>query len=131
VESDTEYEALKKLGKADTRFRFVLYLITLFFFLFSSYQLLAIRQDINTKVDNLSTTAQNLVAHAIREGEIRDKEETRYITCIFLFPIESRTTEIKENCFKRANLPGGLEREDFSPSFGDTENEVIKDAGSN
>jgi hypothetical protein len=119
-ESEQEYEAVKTMAKAEKRYRVVLYIVTGFFFAFTAFQLLAIRNDINVKVDSLQRDAKSLVDLAIREGQTRDKEETRYITCIFLFPIETRTQEVKENCFKISDLPGGLEREDFSPSFSDT-----------
>lgn len=113
--SETEYEALKKLSAADRRYRIVVYILTVGLAIGIALGGLSIKNSINHKIDGL--VSGSIIRNNQREAEQKTiaKETTRYVTCIFVIPIDQRTASNQQKCFNQADLPGGLDRSDFSP----------------
>lgn len=106
--NDPEYKALERVVTADKRFRKFMYTLALCVavFFIGFLVLLANRSVAEVRADNRQSA---------EDSRVVAKETIRYITCMFVIPIEKRTPAIQEKCFKAADLPGGLKRSDFSP----------------
>lgn len=103
--------ALGRIRRSDRRYQIVRLAIILGLLVVAGYSLFVIHR----KIDSLVSRADYLVNQAIQEGKTRDREVVSYMTCFFTIPIEERDQEVIERCFEESDLPGGLERDDFSP----------------
>lgn len=108
--SNAEYKAVQNVIVKERHYRIVLYLLTFALALSVGIGFYRMFQTLDDKFKDLNTLASKLQDEAIT----RDKETTRYITCIFIVPIEERSPEEQQKCFDQADLPGGLNRDDFS-----------------
>jgi hypothetical protein len=110
-----EYEALDRVVTADKRLRKFQYLLAALLFILVVWGGYSIQQNISKKIDTLVTgaVARNNARQA--ESTTISRETIRYITCIFVIPIDQRTPDTQQKCFEAADLPGGLTRSDFSP----------------
>jgi hypothetical protein len=110
-----EYKALERVVKADKRYRRFIYILTFIFFALVLWDGYDVQQNIEHKIDSLVNGSIARAAARAADQKTIAREEMRYITCIFVIPIEQRTPETQEKCFEAADLPGGLTRSDFSP----------------
>lgn len=112
---DAEYQALQRVVEADRRYRRFMYLIGIVLFVLIVIGGFSIKNSISHKIDDY-------VRGSISRGEQRQeqnktiaRESIRYNTCLLVINPALRTPEVQERCFKVADLPGGLSRDDFSP----------------
>lgn len=110
-----EYQALERVITADKRYRKFVYLLSFIFFAFVVWGGYAIQQNITRKLDAQIAGAKQRSAAREQESKTISRETIRYVTCIFVVPIAARDKATQERCFKAADLPGGLNRSDFSP----------------
>ncbi len=113
--AETEYEAVSRVVRADRHFRYVQYLTAALIaalFMFGALRLIGLEAQFKQQRMELTRTAQALA----QDGRTRDEEERRYITCLLLVPIESRSEAAQEDCFTYADLPGGLDKQNFAPT---------------
>lgn len=111
---NAEYKALERYVTADKRYRKFLYMATALVmgaFLWQNY---TTSKHVDNRVDELIRYANQLSESGRQEDKTIARETTRYITCMFVIPIEKRTPQNQQICFNEADLPGGLTREDFS-----------------
>lgn len=108
TERNPEYVALERVITADKRYRKFMYLLAVSMVVFFTIYISYLAQ---------SSTAQaaNAIAKAAADQKIVARETIRYMTCIFVIPIDKRTPAIQQKCYEAADLPGGLNRSDFSP----------------
>lgn len=113
--NNPEYEALDRVITADKRLKKFQYLLAATFFVLVVLGAYGVQQSISKKIDALVTGS--VTRNNIRQAEsvTISRETIRYITCIFVVPIDQRTPETQQKCFEAADLPGGLTRNDFSP----------------
>jgi hypothetical protein len=108
---DGEFIALDKLNQAERRYRGFLYVLACLVFLAFMYT----AYTINQKFDEITSKQQELVAKAQLDGRTRTEEFRRYITCIFIIPVEQRTPENQLFCYRKSDLPGGRTEKEFVP----------------
>lgn len=115
MESDNnEFHIVNHAIKAERRYRFVLYLMAFVvfgFFMLVSFKMLSLENRLDYRIDELFNTAKQLSEN----GYNRDEEARRYITCLLVHPIETRDVALQRECFRRSDLPGGLDVKDFEP----------------
>jgi hypothetical protein len=110
-----EYEALDRVVTADKRYRKFQYLLTALFFALVVWGAWSVQHGINKKIDHVIKGATVVAKAREEEQKTVARETIRYITCIFVVPIDQRTPDTQQRCFEAADLPGGLTRKDFSP----------------
>jgi hypothetical protein len=110
-----EYEALHRIVTADKRLRLFQYALTICLMILIMAGGISIQHNIAKKIDGLVGGSIERANQRAAEQKTIAKETTRYITCIFIIPIEQRTADNQQRCFNESDLPGGLTREDFSP----------------
>ena len=114
--SETEFEALRKLSSADRHYRVFVYVLTILTVMLSAlYINYAISHKIDTVIEKAGVQAAAQAAIRNKEQQTIAKETMRYTTCIFVIPVDERTPDVQQKCFNQADLPGGLDRSDFSP----------------
>jgi hypothetical protein len=108
MESDAETQALTSIIKNDRRQRVFIYaLLTLMAIVIISFVI--------GQVQRVLQQQQRLVAAAQANSRTRTEEFRRYITCIFIIPIDQRTVAAQRYCFKLSDLPGGRTENEFTP----------------
>ncbi len=108
--TEAEAQAMRRLARADHRFRIVQYFVAAFVagvFMLAAVRLFALE----SKLEGLLVAAERLA----EDGRARVEEERRYITCLLLVPIQERSEQAQRDCFTFADLPGGLDELNFSP----------------
>lgn len=109
----TEYEALARLSKANRRANSILLallVVILLGALFGGWSIYKAQQASFEK--QTSQRAAN-TANALKENRIIQIESIRYLTCLNLLPVSERTPAAQRDCFRKADLPGGLTEDDF------------------
>ena len=107
-----EVETASKVVKTNRHYRqglFALAIVFLAFFLFVAYVLLQNDKHAQGRTDQILAEAKRLSD----DGRIRTQENYRYITCLLVHPIGTRTEELQRECFRQSDLPGGLTLEEF------------------
>jgi hypothetical protein len=112
---NAEYQALERVITADKRYRRFIYALSLVLFALVIWGGHSIQQSIEHKIDGLVNGAVVRSNQRSEESKTISRETIRYTTCIFVVPIEQRTEDTQQKCFEAADLPGGLNRSDFSP----------------
>lgn len=110
-----EYKALERVVKADKRYRRFLYALGIAMFILLISGLFALYTSISNKIDTLVDGSVARGAARQQENKTIARETERYNTCIFVLLIPQRTVENQQKCFDAADLPGGLDRGDFTP----------------
>lgn len=120
-----EYEALSRVITADKRLRRFQYALTVVLFLLVVAGGYNIQRNIARKIDGLVDGSIARGNARQQEAKTISRETTRYITCLFILPIDQRTPDNQQKCFKAADLPGGLTRSDFSPIILNPDGSVV------
>jgi len=114
---DAEYKVASNAIKAERHYRVYLYVLTtlsFLVFLFIAHRIIQIETRISENNTRLIMEAEKLNKAAMEQLRIQSEEILRYTTCLLIEPIEDRKSDVRQECFRKSDLPGGLEQEDFN-----------------